>query len=348
MTTHRIYVTSMARPGAPHGYGVISHRIRQHLGALDTVHVVNDDTASIVDDWDFLILISQPFPWLFDPHSNKPRRDLIWHTMFEVFPLPPKWPQWLNRSRAVWVPSEWCRGLFEDNGVTVPIMVIPYGIDHDLFYPTERRGRDGPMKFVAWGRGLISRKFLLLVVKAFLRADIKDAILEVKVNADDDVGCHLPTFTWDGKVVSEDRVRLICADWTRRQVADWLRSADVGIYLSGGEGFGLMPLEMMATGLPVILQVNTGIEEYATDDNCIPIRLQRAEPAFTYRRRFGYECWWYKPDEDVVVEAIRWAYENRERTYEIGVRGHQTARRFTWQRMATELASALDVLEGGI
>lgn len=48
----------------------------------------------------------------------------------------------------------------------------------------------------------------------------------------------------------------------RRQIIDYYEAADIGIFLSAEESFGLAPLEMLAAGLPVISTVVGVFEEY--------------------------------------------------------------------------------------
>lgn len=186
--------------------------------------------------------------------------------MYECSPVPPPWAPILNRMGLVWVPSQHSKNLLVEGGVETPIMVCGYGIDPSAFYPIDRKGRDGPMKFIAWAQGLSSRKNALMSARAFLAAKLPEdeAVLEIKLND----GQGTPYFKDpDGNV--HPNIWCIAANWDTRQVGDWLRGADCFIYLSAGEGFGLKPLEAMGTGLPVICTYNTGMKEYLTGQNAL-------------------------------------------------------------------------------
>ena len=336
----RIMCATTATPGAPHGYGIIAKRIPDYLDKYADGGIARNLQAN-VGDWDMVIMISQPIPWVI----GCDRPDIIWHTMFEVTPFPRHWADILNRVRAVWAPSQWVKDELAAIGVSVPIFVVGYGVDCDIFYYAERpeKGPDDTLEFVAWARGIVSRKHVLAAMKAFLAADIPNARLTVKVNADDEVAFNSPTITWNGDIVSDTRLRIIAEDWSRRQIADWLRSADIGFYLSGGEGFGLMPLEAMATGLPLIAMPNTGMLDFMDASVCINVSGRKA-PAHTYIARWGYESSWFVPDHDSVVEAIRWASNNRDKLADIGVRAHARASKYTWDSMARDVIANIEKL----
>jgi glycosyltransferase involved in cell wall biosynthesis len=63
-------------------------------------------------------------------------------TMHELDHLPEEkrdWPEILNRIDLVITPTEWNREVWEREGVTTPIAVIPLGIDPELYFPVTAR-----------------------------------------------------------------------------------------------------------------------------------------------------------------------------------------------------------------
>ena len=56
-------------------------------------------------------------------------------TMFETDSIPPDWVGRLNQMDEVWVPTSFNLETFANAGVTVPIHVVPGGIDATLFRP---------------------------------------------------------------------------------------------------------------------------------------------------------------------------------------------------------------------
>lgn len=323
----RIAYGSVAQPGMPFGYGVIGKMLAWSLEEAG-VEITNGF------DFDLSVVVGLPWSWIV---GREDRRDLVFHTMYEASPAPPDWVDVMNHSLGVWAPSKWVRDLFVESGVTRPVLVSGYGVDTDVFYPVSRRGRSGPFRVLAWGRGLISRKNLLLAMKAFDAAGLPDAVMEVKVNADDNVARS-------GPMEGLENVTVHRADWNLLTLVNWLQSGDVLLYLSSGEGFGLMPLEAMATGLPVICAANTGMLDYLSDHTALLVPSRPGQQAPLYAARFGHDARWYEPDFEAAVEHLRWAYANRAELYAIGERAATMAEDWTWRKAGDRAAALLHQL----
>ena len=322
----------MANAELPAGYGTVA---REMYKALEKVGA---DLAQPTDfDYDVAVLTGLPVSWAL---GKAPRPDVVWHTMIEVEPMPPHWAQVINRAGGCWVPSCWVYQTFRNSGVTVPMMVSGYGIDTGAFQPVERAGRDGPFRVLVWGRGLLSRKNLTMALRAYVDAALPDARLEIKVNTDDVLAKN------GAGVVGRDDVRIIAEDWPISKVARWLQSGDVLLYLSSGEGYGLMPLEAMATGLPVVCAANTGMLDYLDDEVAYPVSCRPAIVE-TYERYFGYEAWGFEPIYEAAVAQLRAVYDDRERALAVGRRAAQKAAGYTWERAARQALAGLDQLIGG-
>jgi glycosyltransferase involved in cell wall biosynthesis len=320
----RIAYGSVAQPGAPFGYGVVG----KMLGwALEKAGV--EFTSGF--DYDLAVIVGLPWSWLL---GKEPRPDLIFHTMYEATPAPPDWVDVINRGRGVWAPSAWVRDLFIESGVTRPVKVGGYGVDTEIFRPVSRRGRDGTFRVRAWGRGLISRKNLLLAAQVFDAAGLPDAVLEIKVNSDD-------TVARDGPMPGLENVIVRKGDWKASEIVAWLQAGDVLLYLSSGEGFGLMPLEAMATGLPVICTSNSGMLDYLSENVALLVPCEGVARDAIYSMRFQHDASFLQPDFDAAVAHLRWAHDERERLYAIGERASaMVERNWTW-RKAGERAAAL-------
>lgn len=318
---------SVAQPGQPFGYGIIGRKLQESL---------QDAGAEITGgfDYDLAVVVGLPWAWLL---GKEQRNDVVFHTMYEAWPAPPDWVAVMNRSRGVWAPSTWVRDLFVESGVTQPVLVGGYGVDTEFFRFASRKGRDGPFRVLAWGRGLISRKNLLTAAKVFDAAGLPDAVMEIKVNADDNVAK-------DGSI-GLPNVTVRKADWSIFQVVSWLQSGDVLLYLSSGEGFGLMPLEAMATGLPVICAANSGMLDYLRDDIALTVPCGLMQRSVLYEKRFGHDARMYLPDFDVAVAQLRWAYDHREDAYTIGQRAAQmVATDWTWRKAGDRAVSLLQTI----
>lgn len=285
--------------------------------------------------WDALVICSPPAATLIGPW---PRPDVIYHTMFEAEPVPPDWVNVLNRVGMVWVPSHHSAQVFARAGVERPIMVGGYGIDPDVFAMVERPPRDGPYRVLAWGDILVSRKNILHTIETFVRAELSDAVLEVKLN-DPHLGTTMGVMI---EGVPSDRVRIINDVWSTTQLVDWLTRGDVFLYLSGGEGFGLMPLQAIATGLPVICAYHTGMREYVSETTAFPVpgRGRIESPSLT--TRYGMPITIEEPDWDRAIEWLRWCEQHRDSARSFGMRAaHVIRQRHTWDHAVDRAVAIL-------
>jgi glycosyltransferase involved in cell wall biosynthesis len=279
-------------------------------------------------NWDALIAVCTPLAWTVGNHRHK-RPDLVYHTMFEATHLPAGWVENMNCAGLIWTPSQYCKDLFQAEGVTTPIFVAGYGIKHHAFEYLDRRGRSDKMKFVIWGDTLVSRKNVILAAKAFVAAGLPDAELEIKVYSFNGMGSNIARMFTDERGEPIGNVTLRCGSWSSPQLLSWLHEGDCGIYLSGGEGFGLQPLQMAATGMPVICADNTGMKEYLTDSYLrIPCPTTKIAPSLA--AGFGFKAEVYEPSFEAAVEAIRWAYYHREEAYNMGERAMQESLQWNW------------------
>ena len=89
-----------------------------------------------------------------------------------------------------------------------------------------------------------------------------------------------------------------------------MEKADVFVFPSLFEGFGLVLLEAMASGLPVITTQNTGG----------PDLIQEGKEGFIIPAG----------SVEALRGKIRWMIDNRERAAEIGRKAHARAKEMTW------------------
>lgn len=185
------------------------------------------------------ILLGYPTVYAkYPPLAHYGRRVAL--TMFESTKLPEQWADILNTMDAVITPSRFCRDVFANCGVTVPIHVIPLGID-PIYQPVKRQGQR-PFTFLAIGdRG--KRKGMLEAIQAFAHAfgGSPDHRLIIKTR---DAGLYI-------KVLNEN-IDIIREDYTKEQMRDLYGRCDCLVFPTRGEGFGLPPREFAATGAPVI------------------------------------------------------------------------------------------------
>ncbi len=305
------------------GYAHVASKFRLGLANAGAEYV-----NAYIGGWDLLVAVCTPTAWMV-PGRIK-RSDLIIHTMFEAEPVPHGWVDNMNAAGAIWVPSQWCKDLFQNSGVTTPIFKASYGIDFSQYEYADRREHEGPMKFGIWADTIGGRKNVFKAVYAFLDAGLPNAELEVKLHSFAGAS-EMTQFTdKNGNPLSD--ITLHTGAWPRKKLVRWLQSLDCLIYLSGGEGLGLMPLEAAATGLCSIVHNCTGMTEYLNDENFLLVESDGKERAVSYTIGYGYPCIMAKPNYEQAVEQIRWAYHHKEDVYRKGELARLQAEEWTWER----------------
>ena len=331
----RIAWAPFASEGAPSGYGVIARELRLALG--DAGAEIMSATAY---GWDCVVAVSLPAAWVVG--ASRRREDLVIHSMYEMDRLPAEWPQVLNGAGLVWVPSAHSERIFRESGVTVPIMRSGYGVDPTTFHAGGRVPNDGPMRYIAWGTAHTGRKNTLMAARAFKAAHLPEheAVLEIKANE-----AFGEPYFMDGDNNNRvlPNITAFAVNWPASTLADWLRKADVLLYPSGGEGFGLMPLEAMACGVLPICAYNTGMVDYLDTLPALQIPCPTQVPSPSYSAIWKEPLYQWQPDFDAFVEHIRWCYYHRDKVTTRGATcAELVARDWTWQQAGVR---ALKLLE---
>lgn len=177
------------------------------------------------------------YPTNYYRHSYHAKsRPRIALTMWESSICPTEWIDPLNACDAVIVPSRFCGDVFAECGVTAPIHVVPLGVGEVYAYAERSPGR--PLTFLAFlDRG--ARKGGLVTLQAFLMA------------FGDDAHYRLILKRRDAKVnvtLTNPNIDVIQRDMNEAELYRLYLSADVLVDANKGEGFGLLPREMAASG----------------------------------------------------------------------------------------------------
>ena len=200
--------------------------------------------------------------------------------------------------------------------------VIPCGADLDLFRPEGPAApRGAPRRIVCVGR-LVERKGIGNVVSALPELPETELVVAGGPEADR-LGEHaearrLMALAEDAGVA--DRVEL-CGRLERHEVPALIRSADAVVSVPWYEPFGIVPLEAMACGVPVVASAVGGMIDTVVDDLTgvhVPPR-----------------------DPERLASALRRLLDDPERRRRLGLAGVERARRlYDWNRIA---ATTLDV-----
>jgi glycosyltransferase involved in cell wall biosynthesis len=293
-------------------------RLRREARAADVVHILDHAYAHLLP-------------------AAKPRRVVITvHDLMPVIVLRSPTDGWreslrnrflrkslkaLRQADAYIVGSEWLRGeLASWLGDDRRIRVVPFGVDRSFFTESANARVAGRSawripedSFVVLHVGsTVERKNVPLVLQtvARLRAEGEDAyLLQVGgrlTSEQEQLADRLELRRYVRSVPAVDEGTL------RRAY----RSADVLLFPSLYEGFGLPVLEAFASGLPVVTSGAGGLREVGGD----AVRVVESRDAAAY------------------VEVLRELAADPDAREALIDAGHRRAREFTWQRTAERTA----------
>ncbi len=220
---------------------------------------------------------------------------------------------------AIIVASSFSKESLLENGVDEKrIFVVPYGVDLELFQPatlpailsTTVQNNQLNILFVG---GIGQRKGVGYLLKAVHE-------LRQSLNISTTLVGNL---RGDVSVFDAYRQNFIHLNhMPRSKVAAQYQAADVFVFPSLIEGFGLVILEAMASGLPVITTPNTGGRDVITDGVdgfIVPIR-----------------------DVEAIKQRLVYLYEHPEERLKMGIAARKTAEQYSWCNYEKGIASALE------
>lgn len=257
----------------------------------------------------FCVLTLHDFSWLLHPQWHPAERVAYLHKVF--FPG-------VERAARIITGSRFIR----DQGVELcgvapsRIEVIYHGVDHALFrpYPREeleafRRHRGLPQKFLFFAGTLEPRKNLVRLLDAFaeLPHRVRSEYALVLGGAKG----------WKDEAILQSLERMGSSVYSlgylpSRDLAFLYNLADLFVFPSLYEGFGIPPLEAMACGTPVVVGRNSSLPEVCGDAGA------------------------YVDAEDTasMAEVLEGLLEDPARREEMSRQGIAQAKKFSWEESA--------------
>ena len=270
------------------------------------------------------------YPWWQDKQTQLAKRFSDW--------LPPgglpanRWARPEQKKREmeladlVLVPSKFVEQTIRAFHPHKKIAFAPYGVDLEFWKPaSSERGatsgehssqlaaRSSQLHFIFAGQCSI-RKGTPLLLESWRRAELKDAQLELVGSwqmAPNKLKSLPPNVTFTGPV-------------SRSELRERYQAANVFVFPSFFEGFGLVLLEAMACGLPAIAS-----DASAGPDVLTPA-TGRVIPADA---------------PDALVETLRWFAANREKIPGMKAAARAAAEKFTWENYRGCVSNAVASLK---
>ena len=292
------------------GYGYAAQMCKQSLRELGHEVSWRDATADV--EMNFI----QPDHWYWSGVDYR-----IGYLPWESTGLHPGWLDKLNEVDEVWTPSPLIAEWFVDAGVTRPVKIYEHGVEPlwtPLLRPTDDRFRilhHGAEALRKGGNETI-RAFMATLWEEPATLVMKMVLDQFNLHNTEHIHIHRKKVEIDELVELYHGCHLFC-------------------YPSWGEGFGLTPLQAMATGMPVLI---TGAwapyARFLGEQNCIKSTLVDSPWVNHHPGKM------FQPDEDDLQDKLRWHFANRD--YESRVAFElveQVVKHYDWKTL-TEQAFA--------
>jgi glycosyltransferase involved in cell wall biosynthesis len=236
------FSTVIANLRTKNGYGYASENIIKSLNNLGHFVPFQDPKSKIQ------LNFSQPSH--FKLHKNQYQ---ISYTPWESTVIPNEWKYYMDSCDEIWTTSDWCANVFEDNGYKVS-NVYPHGIDP--IWKPYKRPDDGIIKFLHIGEPA-PRKAGQMVVDAFITLFANNPNYSLTIKADQVNTTRVFNNYIDKNIIGSpekiySNIHLVTDVLSIEELVSLYHSHDVLVYPSYGEGFGFIPLQALATGMPTI------------------------------------------------------------------------------------------------
>ena len=187
------------------------------------------------------------------PHINETRKVGQYRaafTMWESDKVPDRFIHCFSKYDQIIAPCQHNADLFSNHHSNVSY--VPLGVDTSYWKPIKREA-NSTFRFHAGGSGW-QRKGLDILVKAFRQLKLPNAELHIKAAR------HAKDTPEDAR---GDNIYLHRQWVTQDEMRTWLNQADCFVAPSRGEGFGLIPLQTIALGIPTIISDTSGQAQFA-------------------------------------------------------------------------------------
>lgn len=301
------------------GFGYATAQMLASLSRLGYEVNQNDPTAD-VEIW-----FDQPEWWKFSPGVYRIGY-FPWESTALIRNRKPDWRAQLDSCDEVWTPSpiiaEWFRTVI---GLKAPVYVYEHGVDP--IWTPRKRAVDGTFKFLHCG-GEAQRKGVTEAMKA----------TRLAFPNNEDVELNLKIISKGWNIGRLRRVNILNSVMGIEELIQLYHDNHVYVYPSYGEGFGLTPLQALATGMPAIT---------------VPAWAPYAEfldPKLSISSRFVKSPWpalhpgnMLQPSLDDTIDAMRYAYNNYDEVHARALAGvDELMARYDWDRLTKEAFENLE------
>jgi len=255
------------------------------------------------------------------------------------------------RLHDLWIPSEWGRKVAIEQGIdTNQITVVHEGVNPDLHHPYLIPQTD-KFRFLLIGK-YEQRKSIDESIEAFAMTYGNNPDVELVIKSDFFRNHAEKKQALEYKIASMrvNNIHLVWGYQTQDQLANLYRSANVFLFPTKAEGWGLPLTEAAATGLPLVTTFHSGQTEFLQDirSSCVLLNYQLQpitcpETQEFYPAKDGNHGKWAITTVEEIARGIKLAYDNYTALRTQAIKNSSVIRsKYSWANIAT---MALNVLK---
>lgn len=256
-------------------------------------------------------------------------------TMFESDKIPEDWPEYLNMADEVIVPSKWCADTFARSGINAT--VVPLGYNDKVFKYIERElpiDKSEDFTFIHYSSFNI-RKGFPEIFQAFTEEFKTNEPVKLILKTTDRRPA-IPIFK-----EQYPNIEVICGHVSEAELSEILGRSNCMVYPSRGEGFGITPLEAMATGLPAIVPNEHGISEYFNSNYMLEVKADERCPGLYHSFKGQDVGEMVVCDTEDLKKQMRYAYNHQQEMKDLGKSASEYVKKFTYEITANRLAEII-------
>ena len=327
------------------GYGVASNNIIQNLIAknIDIKTDIIDkpefgeiskmigyfDKSNCDDDY----IINHSLPDVY----RKAKKYSIGFSYWETNKLRSDWVNEMNCMDEIWTASGWAKDVFVQSGVNVPVYDFKLGIKPEYYSP-KLRSRNNNFVFLSIGSPS-TRKNSQIAVSAFLKMFGDKDGYSMIYKSNGPVDARILSESGDRYPLKQNN-KISIIDWevSEYELANIYEKVDCVLYPTSGEGWGILPMQGIAKGIPTICTNATACTEFA--HLSVPLDFEWSTENMNGIYSDAGE--WAKPNFDDLCDKMLYVVNNYDEVAKHTYAGAEyIAKNLTWDKVTIPMAERI-------
>ena len=309
--------------------------------ALNTIQALQSKKCAVFynrDDIDFHINFLPPH------YYQVKNKYVVGYTPWESTKVPESWLYNMRRCNEIWATSNFVKDIYIENQVNANVHVIPHGVSPE--FSIYERELTGKFNFLHVG-GDSKRKNAQMVVDAFLELYEGDMDYQLVLNYNK--FCHAEAYV-DGQLRQASHHPQIVGIpdiFNTDDLVSLYHKCHCMVYPTMGEGFGMIPFESIATGMPTIVTNLTGTADFAKYSIPLSAKFVEAEwNSHSYNTDTGL---WASPDFEELLDLMTHVVNEYDDFKKYALRSARILHsEWSWESTADKILARLQSFEDSI